>query len=147
MRSLRTRVFVTVAVVLAAATLAAGLLSRRATLARSGGLGPRRLRQWTAEAASGAASGGRVGRASAPKCGRPLRASVRMLAVNREGVPWQLTPELRRRGVKVAQADGTAGDRNRSREARAKRSPRRASSWCAREAAARGAVRAPTRTS
>ena len=44
MRSLRTRVFVTVAVVLAAATLAAGLLSRRATLVEERQvLGPRRL--------------------------------------------------------------------------------------------------------
>ncbi|HVD94479.1 MAG TPA: ATP-binding protein [Vicinamibacterales bacterium] len=44
MRSLRTRVFVTVAVVLASATLAAGLLSRRATLVEERQIvGPRRL--------------------------------------------------------------------------------------------------------
>ena len=44
MRSLRTRVFVTVAVVLASATVAAGLLSRRATLVEERQIvGPRRL--------------------------------------------------------------------------------------------------------
>ena len=44
MRSLRTRVFVTVAVVLASATAAAGLLSRRATLVEERQIvGPRRL--------------------------------------------------------------------------------------------------------
>ena len=44
MRSLRMRVFVTVAIVLAAATVVSGLLSRRATLIEERQiLGPRRL--------------------------------------------------------------------------------------------------------
>lgn len=110
MRSLRTRVFVTVAVVLAAATLAAGLLSRRATLVEERQvLGPRRLPPLDGVAAAlqrAHASGGWRG-VRAELQATAARLGVRLLAVNRDGrLVAASSPDLEQARVNQARADG-----------------------------------------
>ena len=89
MRSLRARVFVTVAIVLAAATLASGLLSRRATLVEDRQLliGPGRvppLEEITADVRSAYTAGGWP-RVAAVLRGAAARLDSRFLAVDRSG--------------------------------------------------------------
>jgi signal transduction histidine kinase len=111
MRSLRMRVFVTVAIVLAAATVVSGLLSRRATLIEERQiLGPRRLPPLdgvTAAIQTAFASGGwsavrRVLADEGPTIG------ARLLAVDRDRHPVAASAaDLETVDVSVAKPDGT----------------------------------------
>jgi signal transduction histidine kinase len=123
MHSLRMRVFVTVAVVLATATLAAGLLSRRATLVEERQvLGPRRLPPLDGvdAALQRAHAAGGWDHVRAELRATAARLGVRMLAVNRDGRPVAASsPELEEARVKAAQADGTLALETNRGEARA----------------------------
>jgi signal transduction histidine kinase len=110
MRSLRTRVFVTVAVVLAAATAAAGLLSRRATLVEERQiLGPRRQPPMDGVAAAvqeAYASGGWERTRTALQA-EAARLGARLIALDAANRPVAASvPALESVTVKTADAGG-----------------------------------------
>jgi len=110
MRSLRTRVFVTVALVLAAATAVTGLLSRRATLVEERQiLGPRQMPTLAGveQAVQRAYTEGGWERARAAMQAAAAERHVRLLAVDPANhVPAATAPELEAATIRAAQADG-----------------------------------------
>jgi signal transduction histidine kinase len=110
MHSLRTRVFVTVAVVLAAATAAAGLLSRRATLVEERQiLGPRRMPALDGleQALQSSYAIGGWDRARETMLAEAARRDLRLLAV--DGANRSVaasSPDLEAARVRTAGADG-----------------------------------------
>ena len=110
MRSLRARMFVTTAVVLAAATLAAGLLSRQATLVEERQIvGPRRAPPLEPIAAEVQAAYSRDGAAGvrATLASAASAHGLRFLALDRQNRPMAASsPELEHVRVKAATAGG-----------------------------------------
>src|SRR3954464_3020203 len=110
MRSLRARLFVTTAIVLAVATLAAGLLSRRATLVEERQIvGPGRppaLDRLIDDAQRAYARDGVDGLRAALVSGSQAHA-VRFIAIDGHRQPIAAsTPELEQGHVKAAEAEG-----------------------------------------
>ena len=110
MRSLRTRVFVTVAIVLAAATAAAGLLSRRATLVEERQIvGPRRMPplDGVEQAIRAAFVLGGWDRARPAMTAAAAQIGGRLLAIDQSNRPMAASsPELETATVRAADADG-----------------------------------------
>src|SRR4029078_11540480 len=110
MRSLRTRVFVTVALVLAAATAVPALLSRRRTLVEERQiLGPRQMPTLAGveQAVQRAYTEGGWERARAAMQPPPAERHARVLPVNPANhVPAATAPELEAATIRAAQADG-----------------------------------------